>query len=332
MTVSDYLKKLIDIPSPTGEEARLCRQLQQDLQAWGFETGLQKVDAGRCNLFALSASEPEVLISSHLDTVQPFFAASEQSGRIYGRGACDAKGQIAAAVFAVKNLPQIFRRRVGLLFVVGEETDSIGAKTAVKNALTCRFILNCEPTGNKLAAGQCGFLAFKLTVQGKAAHSGYPGNGDSAIEKIVQQLAHLQKYDWGIDEKFGRATFNPGKIKGGTAANVIAAEAEAECSVRVVTSCDNVQAQLELLLMPGIEVQISARSEPVQLFVPPGFAAATVRFGSDAVHFSKAYQTLMLGPGSILNAHTKDEFIEVSELEDAVKIYQNLLETLLSMI
>ena len=329
MSICEYLKKIIDIPSPTGTEQRLCHEMQTDLQNWGFSTRLQVVAPDRFNLFATTASRPEIYISSHLDTVRPFIPANEADGKIYGRGACDAKGQMAAAIFAVKGLPAALRRKVGLLFVVGEETDSLGAKMAVQKGLDCRFLINCEPTENKLATGQKGYFAFRLTATGRAAHSGYPENGASAIDKLFLQLSALKNLDWGRDDQFGSATFNIGKISGGEGLNVVAAVAEARCSVRVVTSCAAVENLLKSQLLQHIKCEILARSEPQKLFVPAGWFGEIVKFGSDAVHFSKAVPTLMLGPGSILQAHTDDEFIEKSTLESAVGIFQKLIANLL---
>ncbi|MCA9731788.1 MAG: M20/M25/M40 family metallo-hydrolase [Deferribacteres bacterium] len=329
MTIAEYLKKLINIPSLTGEENQLCTELVKDLTGLGFQTRLEEISTHRFNLHASVNGKPKILLSSHMDTVPPFIPASENAGKIFGRGANDAKGQIAAMLYAVKDLPDEARNQVGLLFVVGEETDSIGAKTAVENGLTADYVINGEPTDNVCVSGHKGIFIFDLHASGTAAHSGYPEQGDSAIHKLVEQLYRLQKLDWGMDDFFGVATFNAGTIEGGLAANVLAPSAKARCFVRVVTSTEDVVQRLDNAKLSGVSYEIYNLAEPVRLFVPENMPAKIVKYASDASRFAKVAKTMMLGPGSILNAHTKDEFISIAELQDAVQIYQDLIRRLL---
>ncbi|KAA3660615.1 MAG: M20/M25/M40 family metallo-hydrolase [Calditrichaeota bacterium] len=329
MTIAAYLKKLINIPSITGEENKLCTELVQDLTALGFQTRLEPVAANRFNLHASVTGTPSILLSTHMDTVPPFIPASENDGKIFGRGANDAKGQIAAMIYAVKDLPENVRNQVGFLFVVGEETDSIGAKTAVKNGISAQYVINGEPTDNVCVSGHKGIFIFDLQASGIAAHSGYPEAGESAIHTIVEQLHIMQNINWGTDDFFGEATMNIGTIEGGLAANVLAPSATARCFVRVVTSTDDVVHRLEAAKLPGISYEIYNRAEPVRLFVPENMPAKIVKYASDASRFAMVAKTMMLGPGSILNAHTKDEFVTISELEESVGIYQNLICSLI---
>ena len=303
--------------------------LNDRLSALGMHTKLFPVEEDRVNIFAHFNSSPQILLSTHMDTVPAFIPSSRNQDRIFGRGACDAKGSLASMLAAVLSLNEALRPNVGLYFVVGEETDSIGAKAAITHDLKAQYLINGEPTHNKLARAQKGTIIFRLIAKGKAGHSGYPEHGDSAIHRLIKQLKKLQVVDWGYDENLGNATLNIGKISGGEASNVIADFASADCCLRVVTSCALAEKQLHDHFISGIDSKIISRGEPLQLFLPDGFASTAVHFGSDATYFSKFFsKVLMAGPGDILKAHRPEESIKISELYDAVDVYKRVIHKL----
>ncbi len=325
-----FLEELINISSISNNELNLAKFLNEKLQRWGFQTLLHKVASTSANLFAWVHPEPPILLSTHLDTVPPFIPAHSDGDTIYGRGACDAKGIITSMIETVLNLESEYRNRVGLLFVAREETDSAGARQAVANGLKARYIINGEPTENKLASAQKGSFKFRLIARGKAAHSGYPELGRSAIDLLIQQLGILQEINWGEHPIFGQATLNIGRIEGGVAGNVIAPEAHALGHIRVVTSTTVVEDLLREHLLPDVECEVLFKSEPLELFVPDGFTGEVVKFGSDATYFSRIAPVLMVGPGSIHWAHTDREHIHLEDMKHAVQLYQNLIKKLLS--
>src|SRR6266550_2404148 len=186
MDLFELTRKLIDIPSVTGDEGAVGVFLTSHLEELGYKVKQQQVEGKRCNIIATSGS-PRVVFSTHMDTVPPQIPSSEDAENIYGRGACDAKGIIAAQIFAAERLRREGINEVGLLFTVDEETGSLGAQVANMEPIAgeCRFMINGEPTDNKLAIGTKGSLRCVLTTEGRAAHSAYPEQGDSAIEKLL---------------------------------------------------------------------------------------------------------------------------------------------------
>ncbi len=329
MQIHHFLEQLINIPSISGDEYAITNFLHNYLSARGLDVVRFPVSNACDNLYVTSNKPPVILLSTHCDTVPPFIPARLEKDIVFGRGACDAKGIIAAMVYTMLALPQPVREKVGMLIVVGEETDSVGAKTAAGSGIQAKYVINGEPTSNRLVRAQKGTLIFKLTSTGKAVHSGYPDCGDSAITKLLRQLSTLQKLDWGIDPILGKASFNIGVIKGGCAANIIPDYAEATCCVRLVTDNHTTQRLLENHLHQSIECQIITNSNPVNFFMPDAKAGIVVPFGSDSAYLSKIGSILMAGPGDIHKAHTTDESIELAALYDAVNMYRELINQLL---
>lgn len=330
MQIEQFLTTLIDIPSITGQESAITAYLHDFLSRKGLQVRRMPVEGKRNNLLAYFNENPPILLSTHCDTVPPFFPARMEGGTVYGRGACDAKGMIAAMIFTQLSLPESVRSKTGLLIVVGEETDSIGAKTAVKSDIQCEFIINGEPTGNRLVRAQKGTFIFKLNAGGKSAHSGYPQLGDSAISKLLDQLSILGKLNWGSSDNLGESSFNIGTINGGKAPNIIPDKAEAQCCVRVVAEVQAAQYLLETHLNKDIDCQIISNSNPVEFWVPEGMESIVVSFGSDAAYLSSLGKVLMAGPGDIQIAHTADESIKINQLYEAVEMYQMLISKLLN--
>lgn len=329
LSAIELTKRLIDIPSVTKDEYAVANFLYEYLQ--GF-VNVKKIPVAekRFNILASESNKPDVILTSHMDTVAPFIPSSVNNMRIYGRGSCDAKGIIAAMIQAFLELAEAQRERSGLLFVVGEETDSIGAKSLKEQEIIPRYFINGEPTGNKLVRAQKGTFMFKVSAKGKASHSGYPEYGRSAVETLLDYLNDLRNYKWPDDEFFGNTTFNIGKINGGEAINTLASDASAHCCIRVATNCSDIRKILEKNKRPDVDINIISSSEPMRLFCPGSFKdTISVSYGSDAWYLQQIAPTLMIGPGSILDAHRPDESIGIDELEQAVSVYKKLIHDLL---
>jgi acetylornithine deacetylase len=239
-------RTLIDIPSETGSEAAVGQFLDSYLRDLGYEVRRQPVADQRFNLIATTGA-PRVVLSTHMDTVPGATQSTEDDENIYGRGACDAKGIIAAQIFAAEQLRLRGAQNLGLLFTVDEEMGSLGAQLANTYPLTadCRYVINGEPTNNKLAVGTKGSLRCVLTTSGRAAHSAYPEQGESAIDKLLDVLQSIREIRWPEDEVFGATTCNVGVLAGGTRPNVIAAEARAELQIRLSVGVEPVQSMLQ---------------------------------------------------------------------------------------
>ena len=332
MNVKELTRKLIDIPSVTGGELAVGKFLQAHLEDLGYHVELQQVAADRFNVFATTGAAPRVVLSTHMDTVPPFIESTEDDENIYGRGACDAKGIIAAQINAAEQLRAEGSQQIGLLFTVDEEQGSAGAQVANSNpaAGACEYLINGEPTDNKLASATKGSLRLNLRTSGRAAHSAYPEQGDSAIEKLLDILESIRKCSWPVDEVLGKTTCNIGVIRGGTRANVVPGEASAELQLRLVSKAEPVRKTLEAAIGGRGEVEYLSEHEPVYLETIEGLEQCTVRFTTDIPYLSNWGKPLLLGPGSILNAHTAHEFVEKQELAQAVDLYVRLVRTLLA--
>jgi acetylornithine deacetylase len=332
MNLFELTRKLIDIPSVSGEEREVGRFLASHLESLGWRVELQEVEAGRANVLATTGAPPRVVLSTHMDTVPPFIPSGEDETHIRGRGACDAKGIIAAQVTAAERLRAGGVREVGLLFTVDEELGSLGARAANTHALAreCRHLINGEPTDNRLASGSKGSLRLRLSTEGRAAHSAYPERGESAIEKMLDVLADVRAVRWPRDEFFGETTCNIGTISGGTRPNIVPADARAELQIRLVTPSSEVKKILEVALAGRARVEYLSAAEPVRMHTVEGFEREVVRFTTDIPYLPDWGAPLLFGPGSILDAHTDGERVSKRELEEAVGIYTRLVRTLLA--
>jgi acetylornithine deacetylase len=321
-------RRLIDIASPTEEEHDVAVFLHDELARLGYDVRRQEVTETRFNVFASPGGRPRVVLSSHIDTVPPWFASSEDEHFVYGRGACDTKGIIAAMIAAGERLRAGGRRDFAFLFVVGEETDSIGAKSA--NAafrdLGSEYVLVGEPTESTFARASKGAFTAFVRFDGVAGHSAYPERGDSAISKMVAAIAEINAADWGSDERLGKATVNVGVVRGGEKPNVIAASAECEMIFRTVGEPAEVQAKLEALLARhGGRITLSRGNPPQWMTVPEGAKSAVVAFNTDVPWLSNLGKPLLFGPGSILDAHGAREKIGKRELLEAVGTYERVV-------
>jgi acetylornithine deacetylase len=330
MDLFELTRKLIDIPSITGDEAAVGRFLASHLEALGYEVERQEVASERFNILA-TLGTPRVVLSTHMDTVPPHISSREDEENIYGRGACDAKGIIAAQICAAERLRHAGIKDIGMLFTVDEELASLGAQTANTNdlAVECRYLINGEPTDNKLAVGTKGSLRLSLTTEGRAAHSAYPEQGSSAVDKLLDVLAAVRLCPWPADEVFGETTCNIGVISGGTRPNVVAAEARAELQIRLASSLAPVKKLLENAVAGRARIDYLSAHDPVRSHAVDGFEQCIVRFTTDIPYLSKWGKPLLIGPGSILAAHTDKEQVAKHELTRAVDLYSELTKSLL---
>jgi acetylornithine deacetylase len=332
MNLLELTKELMRIPSVSGEEQKVGAFLGDYLESLGWTVEMQEVAGGCKNVIAYLTETPRVFLSTHMDTVPPFIAPTEDDEKIYGRGACDAKGIIAAQITAAEILRKQGVSDIGLLYTVDEEQSSTGAKAANLHPLAakCVYLINGEPTDNDLAIGSKGALRFMIKTRGKAAHSAYPEQGESAIEKLLDILQDVRRIEFPNDEFFGETTSNIGTIEAGMKLNIVPANAEAGLLIRLTTKKEPVWELLEKTIDGRGELELLSVSEPVKMLEVEGFRQKTVRFTTDIPHLPAWGMPLLLGAGSILDAHTSHEFVLKKDLEESVGLYVNLVKKLLA--
>ncbi len=322
-----FVRALVDTESVSGNESGVAGFVASFLARQGFEVSLQPFAPGRMNVVA-AWGKPDVVLSTHLDTVPPFFASREDDDAIYGRGACDAKGILAAQMGAALKLKAARVPDFGLLFTAGEEQDSAGAKAANELPNACCFLINGEPTENKLATATKGAQRCELLAEGRAAHSAYPEWGDSAISRLLAGLKALDSLPLPKEEVLGETTYNVGVIAGGSAANVIPDRARAEVYFRTVQPAAPLRARLRVALEPHCQINFAPEVPPVRLVALNGFDTVIARFTSDVPHLTRWGKPLLLGPGSIRDAHTENEHVAKRQLTEAVEIYARMVTQL----
>jgi acetylornithine deacetylase len=332
MHVFELTRELIDIPSITPEEERVGLYLYDLLSRLcaahnGWVEKIE-VEPKRWNVFA-HFGDPVVTLSTHMDTVPPYVSSREDDEFIWGRGACDTKGIIASMIVAAENLLQQGVRNFGLLFVVGEERNSAGAYYAAKHPRGSKYIINGEPTENRLALGSKGALRFELIARGRMAHSAYPELGDSAIYKLLDALSAIRAIELPVDEVLGPSTLNIGTIHGGRAPNVIPDEARAEIFIRLVGDSTSTREAIRLAAGDKVELHEVLEIPALRLTAFEGLPTTVVAYTTDIPAFGGAWgQPLLLGPGTIHVAHTLDERVPKRQLLEAVEIYQKMVRQL----
>ena len=332
MSLFDLTRQLIEIPSLTGDEGDVGAFLATYLEDADYRVDAQTVGPTRFNILATTGEPPRIVFSTHMDTVPPFIPWSEDDEYIHGRGSCDAKGIIAAQVFAAERLRAGGMKNVGLLFTVDEELGSDGAKAANNHPLAqeCRYLINGEPTDNRMAIGTKGSVRLIITTSGRAGHSAYPEHGESAIEKLLDILQDIRAGEWPEDSFFGTTTCNIGVLEGGTRPNVIPDHARAQLQIRLGIDIEHVKRIIERAVGGRGDVEYASAHNPVRLFSVAGFEETVVRFTTDVPYLSNWGKPLLLGPGSILDAHTDHERVSKRELERAVDLYVELANKLQS--
>ena len=335
-------KQLVDIESTTYCEGLAGAFLHEYLTAQRYaveRTAVAQPDrsctpgAGsgeRFNVYAaLPGITPDVVLSTHMDTVPPFFGSTEDDEFLYGRGSCDAKGIIAAQVAAADRLREA-GVKVGLLFVVGEERDSAGAAVANQNAKGSKFLINGEPTDNRLALASKGALRVELRAKGRMAHSAYPELGESAIDKLISALHDVMALPLPVEPEIGPSTLNIGLIEGGRAPNVIADKAEAHILIRLVGPADETKKAIVATVGDRADVQFSLELPFVRMRKVGNLPTMVAKFTTDIPSLTNWGEPFLLGPGSIHVAHTPHEKIAKRELLEAVDLYVDLATSLVS--
>ena len=327
MDATALTRQLIDIESITGHEADIGEFLFRELCRLGYQTKKMAVEGVRANVYATSPEElhPSMVFSTHMDTVPPFIRSSEDAARIFGRGSCDAKGIIAAQIAAAERLRQqgVY---VGLLFVVGEERDSLGAQVANEYAASqpahgCKYLINGEPTENRIALASKGTLRVEVTAAGKMAHSAYPELGESAIDKLIPALTRLRAMPLPSDPEIGPCTLNIGLIEGGRAPNVIPDYAHADLLYRLIGPSTELRRQIIETAGDQVKVEFPLELPFLRLRTVDGLPTMIASFTTDIPKLANWGEPLLIGPGSIHVAHTEGEFIEKRQLVDAIDLY-----------
>jgi acetylornithine deacetylase len=329
MNIVALTRQLVDVESITGNEGPVGHFLMQQLRQLGYNVQRIVAEGERANVYATAPQQPNpaVVFSTHMDTVPPFIPSSEDEHRIFGRGSCDAKGIIAAQIAAAERLREE-NVYVGLLFLVGEERDSLGAKVANEQPNSCKFIINGEPTGNRIATASKGALRVELTASGRMAHSAYPELGESAIDKLVEALHRLRAMKLPSDPEVGPCTLNIGTIDGGRAPNVIPDKAQALLLYRLVGPSDNLRRQIIETLGDLVKVEFTLEIPFIRLRTFESLPTMVAAFTTDIPALSNWGQPLLIGPGSIHVAHTTGEHVEKKALENAVELYSRIAKQL----
>jgi acetylornithine deacetylase len=330
MDALELTRALVALETPTGSEGPATEFLADTLRHAGYRVVRQPVTPGRENLYAYR-EPPALVFSTHLDTVPPHLPLTEDIESIHGRGSCDAKGLAAAMVAAAERLAAGGERRIGLLFLVGEENGSDGARAAADLGPKGRFLINGEPTENRLSIGQKGSLRVDLEASGRAAHSAYPDEGVSAIAALLDTIERIRRMPLPRDPLLGQSTINIGLIGGGVAPNVIPPAASAQLLIRTVEPTDPLKNTLRELLAPGVSVEFRVEL-PFHKggSAPAGWDTTVVSYASDLPFLEAWGERYQLGPGTIRVAHTDHEHIRKADLLRGVELYTRLASDLLA--
>ncbi len=320
-----FARALVDIDSTTGREQEVAAFISRTLRDLGWHVDEQPLSDGRFNVIArvreAQVADPRVVLSTHFDCVPPFFPSRIEGDKLYGRGACDAKGILAAQVAAAERARKAGRTDVGLLFVAGEERGSDGARAANTWPTTSKVLIEGEPTDNRLGLATKGVYRARLTSTGRASHSSLPELGESAIEKMIDAIVALREVEWPTDELLGPTNYSVGLINGGVAPNVIPPSASAELMFRTVGDYRAARDQLIDAIGTSATVEDVFVVPPVRLHTVPGFETAVFAYTTDVAFLDNWGTPMLLGPGSITVAHTDGEFVEMEALVRAVEMY-----------
>ena len=333
MNVFELTRALVDIESITGNEEQVGNYLFDRLSelAARFDGRVERmeVEPRRCNVFAQFGERPDVTLSTHMDTVPPFFPSREDHEFIWGRAAADTKGIIASMIKAAEALLSAGERNLGLLFVVGEEKNSAGAYRASQSPRGSRFLINGEPTENKLALGSKGALRYELVAGGRMAHSAYPELGESAIEKLLDALDRIRRIELPTDGTLGPSTMNIGTISGGRAPNIIPDQARAEIMIRLVGDSAATRQHMKAAAGDGLELVEVLEIPALHLGALEGIETTVVAYTTDIPAFGNTWgRPFLFGPGSIHVAHTLEERVPKAQLVEAVELYQRRVRQL----
>ena len=327
----DFILKIMTIDSTTGNECKLVDYLNKNFKPKGAKVEIQKVAKNQKNIF-FKWGKPKIIFCTHLDTVSPYIAPRKKAETIYGRGACDAKGQIATMYETCKELYQEGQNNFGLLLLADEEKKSSGAKIANKLITGCKYVIVGEPTKNRLISAAKGVSLLEVTISGKTAHSGYPEHGQCAVEKFKLFLNKLTKIKSPKDAILGKTTYNVGLLKASNPTNVVPDKVTCKILFRTTFATHHIiQKKIGLLVDKNIKISFTHNNPPMNFFTVAGFKTGTVAFGSDAPTLNKLGKRLLYGPGNILDAHTPNEKIKISEIKQAIKQLKKLYYKLITI-
>jgi len=332
MDVFALTRALIDIDSVNPNEKEIGDYLYAHLEPLAARYGgeIERMEAApdRHNVWVRWGT-PRVVLSTHMDTVPPFIPSKEDDEYIWGRGACDTHGLCAAMLKATEALLEEGARDFGVLLVVGEEVEGLGAMYANERAPAgVEYLINGEPTSNKLALGSKGTLRLEIEAKGKAAHSAYPELGDSAIDKLLDNLEALRRLELPVDDTLGESTLNIGVLSGGPAANIISDAAAASVVIRVVSDIDALEKLALDALDDRVEVTVTTKTPAVHMAKVDGFETCVVKYTTDIPKLTNWGRPLLLGPGTIHVAHTLEERVPKKEVAEAVDLYRDLVKRL----
>ena len=325
----DLLERLVAIPSVTGDEEEVLFLLDRRFADGGWTVDSMEVAPGRRNLF-IHRGHPSVVLTTHADTVPPFFPPRREGNVLGGRGACDAKASLAAQAVALDELARGGERDVGLLVLVGEERGSDGALAANRRPHLARYLIGGEPTGSRFVAGSKGCLRIEVVARGVSGHSSIPESGRSAVEPLLDFLNDLRALRLPDHPVFGGTTMNIGVLQAGTAPNVIAESARAEVIFRTGESIETLLAHVRPMAERRVELAVGYRSDPVSFRCPRGQTGDVVSFACDLPLLPAWGAPILFGPGSIRDAHGAEEKVDLAEVEAAVGVYAGLVRRLLS--
>ncbi len=311
-------KDILETDSTSGKEDVLARVLYERLETPHKE--LLDVGDGTHNLLLKWGENPKVVYCTHLDTVPPYIApVFTADGKVLGRGACDAKGQIIALYGACKELEKMGRSDFALLLVSGEETGSFGAKASAE-LIKAPLLVIGEPTDNFPVSATKGTQSYDLKFIGKSVHSGYPEHGRSAVDMWMDFMMELEiEADFPHDKLLGDTTWNVGLLKSDNPQNVLSGCLTCRIYFRTTfASHEKVKKWMAGKNSPTVEVTPRGGDTPLEYFVPEGFKGKSAAFGSDAPHLHGFDRKIICGPGSILCAHTADENVLITDIDKAI--------------
>jgi acetylornithine deacetylase len=325
----DFLMDILEFDSTSGKENELAEYIFKSYKPDGAESEIHRTEGERLNVF-FRYGYPKVIFCSHLDTVPPYIPANIDGNFIYGRGSCDAKGQIAFLFEVFKQLKSEGYNDIGMLMTSGEEDGSQGAIKANELIKGCDYIFIGEPTQNKLIKAAKGNLLFKAIFKGKSCHSGYPESGDSAVMRMNEFINKLGEIKLPEDKILGKTTFNIGKVKSMNAHNVLSDNAECKIFFRTTFSTDNMlKDKINEIKDDMTEIEYLYGDKPMNYYTVEGFGTGIVSYGSDAPAFTNIKNKILYGPGNIIDAHTENEFIKTDDLYKAVNdvkiIYKKII-------
>lgn len=319
-------KEILEIDSTTGKERELADRLLGHLRAEGFDAELvpqPSDDSTPANIF-VKWGNPDIVFCTHLDTVPPYIPPVFDGDVVRGRGTCDAKGQVISMYLACCRLAEKGATDFGLLLLHGEEAGSYGAKE-YRVFPGGNLVIVGEPTDNRMVTAAKGTKAFAVTVTGRSFHSGYPENGDNAIDRFIDFAMTLRKKKFPVDPQLGPTTYNIGRLESNNPQNIISGKVSCRVYFRTTFASDReVCDYMMSLATDHVKIEALGGDNPMRFTTLPGYETTTVSFGSDAPQLTNFKERMLCGPGSILVAHRSDEHIRVKEIEKAVDLYVDI--------